>query len=115
MRLVLKKKDFVRTQIISKKINPKLLEAEDFMDLKVQYYEFMIKYYMHEEKYLDNAKSYHKILETKTVQDDEAKWKAAITHYTIYLLLAQYDNEQKDLLLKLDTLEKKKMEKVPCF
>lgn len=30
MRLVLARKDFIRLQIISKKINPKLLEADDF-------------------------------------------------------------------------------------
>merc|ERR1719181_1152195 len=42
MRLVLAKKDYIRTQIISKKLNAKLLEDEDFQDLKVQYYEYMI-------------------------------------------------------------------------
>lgn len=30
MRLVLARKDYIRLQIISRKINPKLLEAEDF-------------------------------------------------------------------------------------
>lgn len=115
MRLVLLKKDWVRTQIISKKINTKLLEADDFQDLKVQYYEYMIKYYIHEEQNLDVAKCYSKIYDTKLTQDDEAKWKDALTNHTIFLLLAPYDNEQKDLLHKLDTIESKKMEKVPYF
>lgn len=30
MRLVLARKDYIRLQIISRKMNPKLLEAEDF-------------------------------------------------------------------------------------
>merc|ERR1712115_474235 len=47
MRLVLAKKDYVRTQIISKKINAKLLEDEEIQDLKIRYYEFMIKYWLH--------------------------------------------------------------------
>lgn len=42
MRLVLLKKDFVRTQIISRKINPKLLEGDDFQELKLEYYEYML-------------------------------------------------------------------------
>merc|ERR1719394_1142717 len=56
MRLVLAKKDFVRTQIISKKLNPKLLEKEEFQDLKVQFYTYMTNYWLHEEKYLDVCK-----------------------------------------------------------
>ena len=36
MRLVLGKKDFVRLQIISRKINPKLLNADDFQDIKLK-------------------------------------------------------------------------------
>jgi len=115
MRLVLIKKDWVRTQIISKKINTKLLEAEDFQDLKCQYYEYMIKYYIHEEQPLDVAKCYSKIYDTKLTQDDEAKWKDSLTNHTIFLLLAPFDNEQKDLLHKLDTIESKKMEKIPAF
>merc|ERR1719160_2238964 len=105
MRLVIAKKDFVRTQIISKKLNPKLLEAEDFQELKIEYYEYMIRYYLHEKKFLDIAKSYLSIFNTKIVQDEEAKWKPALTAHAIYLGLSMYDNEQADMLHKLDTME----------
>jgi 26S proteasome regulatory subunit N5 len=115
MRLVLAKKDFVRTQIISKKLNPKLLEKEEFQDLKINFYEYMIKYWLHEEKYLDVCKCYLAIFNTKSVKDDEAKWKAALTGHVLYLTLAQYDNEQDDMLHRLDTFEAKKLDKVPVF
>merc|ERR1719238_399703 len=46
MRVVLMKKDFVRLQIIAKKINPKLLEADDLQDLKYTYNEFMARYWL---------------------------------------------------------------------
>jgi len=115
MRLVLLKKDFVRTQIISKKLNPKLLEADDMQDLKLQYYEFMVRYWLHEGKFLDVCKSYHCILKTPCVQADETKWKAALSAHALYLLLASYDNEQADMLNKLQTMEAKKLEKVPAF
>lgn len=115
MRFVLLKKDFVRTQIISRKLNPKLLESEDFQDIKIDYYGYMIKYYLHEAKYLDVAKCYLAQFNTKITQADEAKWKTALTCHVIYLACAPFDNEQNDMLNRLDTLEAKKLEKVPAF
>jgi 26S proteasome regulatory subunit N5 len=115
MRLVLAKKDFIRTQIISKKLNPKLLEVDDLQDLKIQFYEYMINYYLHEKKMLDVCKCYQSIYNTKSVQADEAKWKPALTAHTVYLLLAMFDNEQSDMLNKLHTIESKKLDKVPAF
>jgi len=115
MRLVLLKRDYVRTQIISKKLNPKLLEKEDFQDLKIQYYEYMVRYWLHEKKYLDVCKCYLAIFNTPSVQADEPRWKSALTAHVLYLTLAQYDNEQDDMLHKLDQLEAKKLDKVPVF
>lgn len=115
MRLVLAKKDFVRCQIICKKINPKLLEAEDFQELKIEYYEYMVQYYLHEKKFLDVAKSYLAIFKTPCVQAEEAKWAPALTAHAAYLALSPFDNEQADMLHKLDTMEAKKLEKVPVF
>jgi len=115
MRLVLLKKDFVRTQIISRKINPKLLNADDFQDLKIRYNEYMVKYWLHEKDMMNVCKCYLAIFNTKLVKDDEAKWTEALTAHTLYLTLTQYDNEQEDMLNKLDTLEAKKLDKVPAF
>mmetsp|Transcript_144178 Transcript_144178/g.401694 ORF Transcript_144178/g.401694 Transcript_144178/m.401694 type:complete len:459 (-) Transcript_144178:169-1545(-) len=115
MRLVLLKRDYVRTQIISKKLNPKLLEKEEFQDLKIQYYEYMVRFWLHDKKYLDVCKCYLAIFNTPSVQADEPKWKGALTAHTLYLALAQYDNEQEDMLNRLDQLEAKKLDKVPVF
>jgi 26S proteasome regulatory subunit N5 len=115
MRLVLQKKDFVRLQIISRKINPKLIDAEDFQDIKLTYYDYVIKLHLHEAKYLDVAKSYYALYGTKIVQDDEPKWKDNLECYILYLVTAPYDNEAVDLLNKVDAIEKKKLEKIPVF
>ena len=40
----------VRLQIISRKINTKLLEAEDFQDIKITYYGYVVKLHLHETK-----------------------------------------------------------------
>lgn len=115
MRLVLLKKDYVRTQIISKKLNPKLLDAEDLQDLKIQYYEFMVKYWLHEKKFLEVCKCYLAIYNTPRVKADDAQWKAALTAHALYLILASYDNEQDDMLHRIDSLEAKQLDKVPVF
>lgn len=114
MRLVLAKKDFVRLQIISKKLNTKLLEPDDFQDLKLRYYQFMVEYWLHEGKYLEVCKSYYSIFHTKSIQADVEKWKEALTGYALYLMLAMFDNEQHDMLNKLYTLEAKKLDKIPA-
>jgi 26S proteasome regulatory subunit N5 len=48
---MLKKKDYVRFFIISKKINENNINDEDIADLKISYYSFMTIYYNHENKY----------------------------------------------------------------
>jgi len=113
MRLVLARKDFIRTQIISKKLNPKLLEAEDFQDKKITFYEFMIQYHLSEEKYLDVAKAYFKMLHTEKVKTDDTKWKPILSHYVIYLIMAKYDTEQASMLEKVQKEEEKRLEKIP--
>jgi len=115
LRLVLLKSDHVRAQIISRKINPKLLEPDDMQALKLQYNEYMVKFLLHEKKILDISKCYLAMYNTKVVQEDEAKWKPILTAHVLYLTLSMFDNEQADMLLKLDAMEGKKLEKVPVF
>jgi 26S proteasome regulatory subunit N5 len=113
MRLVLGKKDFVRLQIISRKINPKLLNADDFQDIKLKYYEYLVKLHLEDGKFLDIAKAYYSVYCTPSVKESEALWKPAIEAYVLYLLVAPYDNEAIDLLHKVKATESKYLEKIP--
>jgi 26S proteasome regulatory subunit N5 len=58
MRVLLSKGDYIRTLIVSNKINRKHLNEVNLEKLKIEFYKLMIEYYLHEEKYLDVAKSY---------------------------------------------------------
>eukprot|EP01056_Protomagalhaensia_sp_Gyna25_P000758 Protomagalhaensia_sp_Gyna_25__757@NODE_1363_length_1906_cov_83_419389_g1095_i0_p1_GENE_NODE_1363_length_1906_cov_83_419389_g1095_i0NODE_1363_length_1906_cov_83_419389_g1095_i0_p1_ORF_typecomplete_len470_score94_97PCI/PF01399_27/2_4e02PCI/PF01399_27/4_5e15TPR_19/PF14559_6/6_1e02TPR_19/PF14559_6/0_044TPR_19/PF14559_6/32TPR_21/PF09976_9/0_011TPR_21/PF09976_9/2_5e02YfiO/PF13525_6/0_0011TPR_18/PF13512_6/0_0029TPR_18/PF13512_6/1_4e04TPR_15/PF13429_6/0_08TPR_MalT/PF17874_1/0_11RPN5_C/PF18098_1/1_2e04RP len=49
MRLVLARNDFIRCQIVSKRINRKLLETPEFQMIKLRFYSYMILYHIHEE------------------------------------------------------------------
>lgn len=113
MRLVLLRKDYIRAQIVSKKINTKLLEAEDFQDIKLQYYEHMVRYNLHEADYLAVCKNFQCMLNTQCIQSDPEKWKPILESLASYLLLATYDNEQQDIFNKLVVVEKKKMTDLP--
>lgn len=58
MRLVHAKRDFVRLQIMSRKLAKKQLNLPGFDQLKIQYYQFMVLYFIHEKMHIDTAKSF---------------------------------------------------------
>ena len=64
MKLVLMRKDFVRCQILSRKISKRHLGEAGLEELKIQYYLYMIQYYIHEKMILDAAKAYQTIFDT---------------------------------------------------
>ena len=58
MQILLKKEDYIRAMIVSNKINRRHLNEEGLEKLKFEFYELMIKYYTHEEKFIDASKSF---------------------------------------------------------
>lgn len=61
MDVLIKNNDYIRTLIVSNKIHRKNLDDKGFELLKTQFYQLLIKYYLHEKKYLDVSK-YFKVL-----------------------------------------------------
>ncbi|KAI8087722.1 PCI domain-containing protein [Gilbertella persicaria] len=104
MRLCLAKSDYIRTQIISKKINTKFFqekENEVSPDLKLRFYHLMIQHALHEDQYLNVHKFYKQIYDSGSIQEDETKWKEALQNAILFIILAPYDNEQSDLLHRI--------------
>lgn len=64
MKLVLMRRDFVRCQILSKKISKRHISEEGLEALKVQFYLYMIEYFVHEKMTLETAKAYQTIYDT---------------------------------------------------
>ncbi|PHJ24074.1 26s proteasome subunit p55, partial [Cystoisospora suis] len=82
MDLVLRRGDFIRCQIISKKINVKLLDNdESLQDFKIRFYELMIVYYLHENFTLDCCKAYFSLFNTPSIQGQKDQWILVRTHY----------------------------------
>lgn len=98
MRLCLKKKDFVRAQIISKKINPKVFRGEGMDALKIRFNQQMIEFYKDGKSFLEIAKCYWEIYET--VKGDECLEYLKLV--VIFLILSPYNNEQSDFINRVN-------------
>ena len=101
------RRDFVRCQILSRKISKRHLNTKDLEKFKIEYFGFMIQYYVHEKMTLETAKSYQTIFDTLNKADDEIKAKldpegkqltTSFQNFVIYVLNGPYDNEKVDLL-----------------
>ncbi|KNC83285.1 hypothetical protein SARC_04464 [Sphaeroforma arctica JP610] len=89
MRLMLAKKDYIRTQIISKKISPRTFDKEAFSPEKLRFFNLMIEMSQHDDSYLDICKYYQSIYNTQTVKDDPAQWKHVSDVSDVHVYLRQ--------------------------
>jgi len=111
MRLGLARKDYIRTQILSKKVSGRYLDKEEAQDLKLKFFRIMIDCSLHDGNYLDVCKHNRAIFDTPGIQADEAAWQAALRDAVVYAVLSPYDNEQSDLVARIAA--EKKLEEMP--
>lgn len=98
MKIMIKKNDYVRLYIISKKIEPKNIEDDFIADLKIIYYSYLVIYYRHENNYKETALAYSKILETlekkrelentKVDFNFRVDYNLILENYAMYLILS---------------------------
>jgi 26S proteasome regulatory subunit N5 len=125
VRLCLEKKDYVRAQILSRKISPKAfvqkahgkksettgeigiegtsIEAPakgtpSLEELKLIYYKLMISFHSHEKNYIEICRSYRAILDTPSIEADKSASEDALKHAAWYSILAPRDSDQITLL-----------------
>ena len=98
LRLLLSLKDYVRFQIISKKVNKKILDESGNEDNKVRFLQYMIEHYDNQKNYMDVALSYKTISE---ILGQSMEGVNALQEMVINLLLVSYNAEQIDLLRRV--------------
>lgn len=112
MKLVLQRNDFVRLQILSRKISKKAINEKGLETQKIQYFTFLVKYYINEKEIMDVARSYQTIFETyskaeealRATLDPTGELKAkAFQNYIIYLMIAPYSDDKVNLLKEIET------------
>ena len=113
MRLCLAKDDFIRTQIISKKIHVKFFDDAAFSDLRLKYYQLMIQLDQNDKSYLKICKHFRAIYETKSVQENPVEKLKILRNVILYLILSPFDNEQHDLIQRV--LADKSMDDLPQY
>ncbi|CCH44575.1 26S proteasome regulatory subunit [Wickerhamomyces ciferrii] len=109
VELCILKGDFTQANILSRKILVKTLQSPDYQDIKLQYYQLLIKIGLNSNDYLNIAKHYLSIYEIEDIKKDDSKWKPILINIVYFLVLSPYDNLQNDLIhkLELDTNLKK--------
>lgn len=107
LKIMIKKKDYVRLIIISKKINPQNLNDKELADIKIIYYSYLIEYYNHESMYLDAAKCYKAILDTLEANPNlnekmgnkidfgfDIAFQNILENFILYLIISGFSLEQ---------------------
>ncbi|XWS58965.1 hypothetical protein CRYUN_Cryun08bG0079500 [Craigia yunnanensis] len=136
VRLCLDRQDYVRAQILSRKISPRVFDADtskekkkpkegdnvveeppadipSLLELKRIYYELMIRYYFYNNDYLEICRCYKAIYEIPSIRENPSQWIPILRKICWYLILAPHDPMQSSLLNS--TLEDKNLFEIPNF
>lgn len=98
IRLTLGKKDYVRADILSNKINCKAIAEEGMEEEKIKFYTLMTEYHRHQKDALELARDYHQIYCTSSVQAIEEQWRDALQNTVLFLVLSPYSMEQQSMI-----------------
>ena len=113
MRLCLATKDYIRAQIISKKISIRFFENAEYQQLKLTFYKYMIELDQNEGTYLNICRHYRAVYDTPCIKEDEEKKLDTMKHMALYIILSPYDNEQSDTIHHI--LKEKALDKIPNY
>ncbi|KAJ5613765.1 26S proteasome non-ATPase regulatory subunit 12 [Penicillium herquei] len=80
---------------------PPMEVDDDVTDLKLRYYDQQIILANHDYKYLDVCKHYREVLDTEAVENNPEQLRASLARIIYYIVLSPYDNEQSDLLHRI--------------
>ncbi|KAJ5624548.1 hypothetical protein N7510_000857 [Penicillium lagena] len=80
---------------------PPMEVDDDVTDLKLRYYDQQITLANHDYKYLEVCKNYREVLDTEAVENNPEQLRAALARIVYYIVLSPYDNEQSDLLHRI--------------
>ena len=115
MKIMIKKEDYVRLYIISKKINEQNINDDEIADLKITFYAYMAIYYNHMKNYIEASRCYRIIWETlKSTKkmlperldfDFSINISEVLSNYIGFLVLHPWSPETEQELQKLHDME----------
>jgi len=113
VRLCLDTGEFVRANIMSKKINVKVFKDAEIADLKLRYYTMIVRYHTHSHNWMEIFRAYQAMHGTELLQKDAEKADRVLKLQVLFLVLSPYNNEQSDAMHILDG--EKGLAKLPLF
>jgi len=113
IRLCLATKDYIRAQIISKKISIRFFENVEHQQLKLTFYKYMVELDQHEGTYLNICRHYRAVYDTPCIKEDDVKKLDCLKHMALYVILSPYDSEQSDAIHHV--LKEKPLDKIPHY
>ncbi|KAJ1453643.1 hypothetical protein M885DRAFT_582842 [Pelagophyceae sp. CCMP2097] len=115
VRLMLAKGDLIRSLILSKKVQRKILEEDDLQDLKVRFFRLMAEYHVLEDEPYELAQCFWAIFSTKCVQEDEGQWTEALSTTTLFLALSEHAPQVQDMMHRVlaNEASKSKLDLLP--
>merc|ERR1711874_599041 len=113
MRLCLATKDYIRAQIISKKISIRFFEKSEHQDLKLKFYRYMIEMDEHDGNYLNICRHHRAIYDTPSIQENEQDKLQTLKNVALFIVLSPYDSEQCDLIHRI--LQEKDLLEIPKY
>jgi len=113
IRLCLATKDYIRAQIISKKISIRFFENTEHQELKLTFYKYMVELDQHEGTYLNICRHYRAVYDTPCIKEDDEKKLETLKHMALYVILSPYDNEQSDTIHHI--LKEKTLDQIPNY
>jgi 26S proteasome regulatory subunit N5 len=112
-RLCLDSGDWVRAKIISNKVSARQLQKAAHADLKLRYHRLMIRYYAHEQDFLEICRAYLQMYVAMAKTADAAERDECLRMVSAYIVLAERAPEQSDLLHRVRAF--KQLEELPAF
>ncbi|GMI65900.1 hypothetical protein HRI_000259300 [Hibiscus trionum] len=136
VRLCLDCQDYVRAQILSRKISPRVFDVDtseeekkpkegdnvveeppadipSLMELQCVYYKLMIRYYSHNNDYLEICRCYMAMYKIHSIRESPSHWMPVLRKVCWYLILAPHGPMQSSLLNS--TSKKKTLSLIPKF
>ena len=114
LRLCLAKRDYVRCEIIAKKVDVKALkEGRELQQEKLRYHRLMLSYHLHFGNYFDVAQAYQQMYLTPAVQADAEQWRRVLRKLVLYSVLSPFDSELSDFTARVS--EDKQLQQLPEY
>lgn len=115
MKIMIKKKDYVRLMIISKKINEQNINDDEIADIKIQFYAYLVILHNENKNFIEASRCYRIIWETlrstKQKLPDHLDFNFSITsadalsNYVGFLVLHPWSPETEKQLQTLHDME----------